>query len=308
VSAARALRSLLAEPEILLLPGAFDALTARVIEQAGFKAVYATGAGFANAAFGFPDIGLVTMTEAVENVRRIADAVEIPVIADADTGFGDLLQVQRAVREFERAGAAAIQLEDQVAPKRCGHFDGQRVIPAADMMRKIAIAADSRRNHDLVLIARTDARGVDGFEAAVERARAYAAAGADVIFVEALLSDEELRELPRRVGVPLLANVVEGGKTPVLTAAELQAAGYSIALFANVALRASMAATARAMEVLRTDGGTHTTTDLLIAWPERQRVVGLADYQAMEDRYAHVITIEPGARSNHVPGRVLPCA
>jgi 2-methylisocitrate lyase-like PEP mutase family enzyme len=285
MSSGSALRSILNRAEVLVLPGAFDALSARLIEQADFEAVYVTGAGFANAAFGFPDIALVTMSEVVDHVARIADAVNIPVIVDADTGFGDLLQVRRTVHELERAGAAAIQLEDQIAPKRCGHFDGQQVIPTLEMMRKIAIARDSRRSDDLVLIARTDVRSVEGFDAAVKRTEAYAAAGADIVFVEALRTEDELRALPERVSVPLLANMVEGGKTPVLTAEELQNAGYAIALFANAALRASMLAVARVMGVLRADGGTDAALPLLASWQERQRVMGLAAYQALEERY-----------------------
>lgn len=279
------LRELLARGELLVLPGAFDALSARLIEHAGFEAVYATGAGFSNASFGFPDIGLISMSEVVQHVSRLTAAVEIPVIVDADTGYGDLLQVRRTVQELERAGAAAIQLEDQVAPKRCGHFDGQQVIATSDMVLKIAIAADSRRDDDLVIIARTDSRNVHGLEDAIERGKAYAAAGADVVFVEALRSRAELLDLPAQIGVPLLANMVEGGKTPVLTATELAQAGYKIALFANAALRASMAAVREVMDILRAEGSTENALSMMVPWEDRQSIVGLEAFRALEDRY-----------------------
>jgi len=286
-SPGRLLRAMLDRPQILVLPGAFDAMSAKIIEQARFEAVYVTGAGFANAQFGYPDIGLVTMSEIVEHVARISDAVDIPVVADADTGFGSLLQVRRTVRALERAGAAAVQIEDQVAPKRCGHFDGQQVIASAEMVSKIAMAVDSRRSDDLVIIARTDARSVSGFDEAVQRAQEFAAAGADVVFVEALRSESELRELPTRVAVPLLANMVEGGKTPTLSAAQLQDAGYKIALFANTALRASMAAVMRVMGILRAEGGTRGALPYILSFPSRQQVVGLDEYRELEARYVH---------------------
>ncbi|HLI02226.1 MAG TPA: isocitrate lyase/phosphoenolpyruvate mutase family protein [Acidimicrobiales bacterium] len=285
-SGPRRLRELLARPEILVLPGAFDPLSARIIEQAGFEAVYATGAGFANAGFGLPDIGFIGLAEVVEHVGRMTEAVDVPVVVDADTGYGELLQVRRTVRELERAGAAAIQLEDQVAPKRCGHFDGQQLIGAEDMVRKLAIALDSRRDNDLVIIARTDARSVEGLDAAIERAQAYAAVGADVIFVEAPRSREELETLPAKVGAPLLANIVEGGKTPVSSADQLQEAGFKIALFANTALRASMAAVRDAMQTLRADGSPERVLPHMVSWEERQETVALTAYRALEDRYA----------------------
>jgi 2-methylisocitrate lyase-like PEP mutase family enzyme len=269
-----------------VLPGAFDPLSARIIEQAGFEAVYATGAGFANAGFGLPDIGFIGLAETVEHVGRMTEAVNIPVVVDADTGYGELLQVRRTVRELERAGAAAIQLEDQVAPKRCGHFDGQQLIGAEDMVRKLAIALDSRRDDDLVIIARTDARNVEGLDAAIERAQAYAAVGADLIFVEAPRSREELETLPAKVGAPLLANMVEGGKTPASSAAQLQEAGFKIALFANTALRASMAAVRDAMQTLRADGGTERVLPHMASWQERQETVAMPAYMDLEDRYA----------------------
>jgi len=283
---AAALRWRLRAPGIVIVPGATDALTARVIEEAGFDAVYATGAGIANASFGMPDLGLTTMTEVVGQVGRIADAVRVPVIADADTGYGGPLNVARTVRELERVGVAAIQLEDQVSPKRCGHFAGKEVIPTGEMLQKIAAARHARRDPDLLLIARTDARAPEGFAAAVARGRAYAAAGADVIFVEAPQTVEELRELPRAIPAPLLVNMVEGGRTPLLDAAELEALGYRLVLFANTALRVAVRAVQDAMRVLQRDGTTGALLERMVAWDERQRLVDLPRYEELDRRFA----------------------
>jgi len=266
---AAALRWRLRAPGIVIVPGATDALTARVIEEAGFDAVYATGAGIANASFGMPDLGLTTMTEVVGQVGRIADAVRVPVIADADTGYGGPLNVARTVRELERVGVAAIQLEDQVSPKRCGHFAGKEVIPTGEMLQKIAAARHARRDPDLLLIARTDA-----------------AAGADVIFVEAPQTVEELRELPRAIPAPLLVNMVEGGRTPLLDAAELEALGYRLVLFANTALRVAVRAVQDAMRVLQRDGTTGALLERMVAWDERQRLVDLPRYEELDRRFA----------------------
>ena len=285
MSARQTLRQHLSSGELLMVPGAYDALSARIIEEAGFEAVYVTGAGFANAAFGLPDIGLVSSTELITHAGRVTAAVSVPVIVDADTGYGGVLQVQRTVAELERAGVAAIQLEDQADPKRCGHFDGQRLIPAEEMVQKIRMAAATKSDPALVLIARTDARGTEGFDAAVARARAYAAAGADVIFVEAPRSTDELRALPRLIGAPLLANMVEGGKTPVQSAEQLREAGYAIALFANTALRAAIQAVGQAMATLRADGSSDALVGQIAPWAERQRLVRLADYQATEQEF-----------------------
>lgn len=280
------LRRRLRAPGILVVPGAADALTARVIEEAGFDAVYATGAGIANASFGIPDLGLTTMTEVVVQVGRIADAVRVPVIADADTGYGGPLNVARTIRELERAGVAAIQIEDQVSPKRCGHFAGKEVIPTDEMLQKIAAARHARRDPDLLLIARTDARAPEGFAMAVARGRAYALAGADVIFVEAPQTMEELRELPRAIPAPLLINMVEGGKTPLLGATELEAMGYRLALFANTALRIAVRAVQDAMGVLYRDGATGALLERMVAWDERQRLVDLPRYEELDRRFA----------------------
>ena len=283
---AAALRARLAEPGILVVPGAADAITARLIEAAGFEAVYATGAGVANATLGVPDIGLTTLSEALAQVQHIADRVAIPVIADADTGFGGPHNVVRTVRAFERAGVAAIQLEDQVSPKRCGHFEGKEVVAVEEMCAKLAAAVYARGDPSLVLIARTDARAIEGFSSAVERCRAYVTAGADVIFFEAPQTLDELRQLPRLIAAPLVANMVEGGKTPLLDAAELEALGFRLVLFANTALRVALKAVQDALRTLRGTGSTRPLLDRMLAWDERQRLVGLPEFEALDRRFA----------------------
>lgn len=292
---AKRLRARLAEDEILVLPGTPDAMTARIIEESGFDAVYVTGAGFANASFGSPDVGLVTLSEVVTHVGRIADAVDIPVVVDADTGYGGVLNVHRAVRQLERAGAAAIQLEDQITPKRCGHFDGKSVVPTAEMLQKLAATTDARTDPDLVIIARTDARQTGGFDDAVERARAYRDAGADLIFVEAPQSIDELRRLPGLIDAPLIANMVEGGKTPLLDAHELQDLGYRAVLFANTALRVAAKAVGAAMRDLRATGGTKSLLDDMVTWDERQRLIRLPEMQDLEAKFLAADT-EPERR------------
>lgn len=280
------LRVRLAEPRILVVPGAADALTARLIEEAGFEAVYLTGAGLANAGFGIPDLGLTTLSELAAQTQRLADAVRVPLIVDADTGYGGALNVVRTVRELERAGAAAIQLEDQVSPKRCGHFDGKEVVTTREMVERIAAAVYARRDPDLVIVARTDARAVEGLDATIERARAYVAAGADVVFVEAPLSVEELRALPPEIPAPLLVNMVEGGKTPLVSASELEAMGYRVVIFANTALRIAAKAVRDALGVLRAEGTTRPLLGQMLAWDERQRLVGLPEYLELDRHLA----------------------
>ncbi|MCL5950264.1 MAG: isocitrate lyase/phosphoenolpyruvate mutase family protein [Chloroflexi bacterium] len=280
------LRKRLSEPRILVVPGAADALTASIIQSCGFEAVYFTGGGFANSSLGVADVGLTTMSETVAQVQRIADAVNIPLIVDADTGYGGPLNVIRTVREIERAGAAAIQLEDQITPKRCGHFEGKTVISTQEMVKKVQAAVDTRRDPLLVIIARTDARASEGLEGALDRGRAYAAAGADMIFVEALESLEELRSTPQLLPVPVMVNMVEGGKTPLLDAKELEAMGYRLVLFANTALRVAVKAVQDSMRVLRLEGTSRSLLDRMINWEERQRLVRLPELQTLDERYS----------------------
>lgn len=269
-----------------MLPGCADALTARIAADLGFEAVYATGAGISNAMLGLPDVGLATLTEVVEQVRRMCDAVDVPVVADMDTGHGNALNARRALRFLESAGVAAVQIEDQTFPKRCGHFDGKEVVPVDEMLAKLRAVLEARRDPATVIIARTDALAVEGVEAAVERANAYADAGADLLFIEAPPTVELLATLPGRVRAPLLANMVEGGLTPLLDADELGAMGYRVVLFANTALRAAMLAVQSTLRRLRMDGGSARMIDWLIGWEERQRLVGKPEVDGLEKRYA----------------------
>lgn len=279
------LRRRLERPEPLVLPGCTDALVARIAESVGYDAVYATGAGIANTMLGRPDVGLTTMTEAAEQVARMCDVVAIPVIADMDTGFGNAINAQRAMRAFERAGVGGIQIEDQVFPKRCGHLEGTAVIPLPEMVGKLRAVLDARIDPALIVIARTDAIATDGLDAAVERALAYAAAGADAIFIEAPPTRDALASLPARVPVSLVANMVEGGRTPLASVEELGAFGYRIVLFANTAMRIGAAAIRDALTVLRTTGDASALAGRMLSWDDRQALVGLPEIEAAEARY-----------------------
>ncbi len=270
----------------VVLPGAPDALTARVIESLGFDAVYVTGAGVTNARLGVPDLGLISLSELADTVEGIRAAVSIPIVVDADTGFGGPLNVRRTVTTLERRGANAIQLEDQTFPKRCGHFAGKEVIPAAEMVAKLHAALEARRDPDTLIIARTDARQTDGLEAALERAELYRQAGADALFVEAPRSRDELAEIGRRLDGPLLVNIVEGGDTPQLPAQELGALGFSIVLYANAALRGALHGMQVVLEQLRDTGSTLGVLDHMLGWEQRQQLVGKPFYDELSERYA----------------------
>jgi 2-methylisocitrate lyase-like PEP mutase family enzyme len=279
------LRQRVVDGPLLIVPGAANALSARVIEDVGFEAVYLSGAGIANTFYGVPDIGLVTLTDLCSHVSAIRDAISLPLIVDADTGFGNPVGVSHAVRILERAGADAIQIEDQESPKKCGHFEGKRVIAVDDMVQKIRAAVDSRSNADLVIIARTDARVVEGVEAATERARRYIDAGADVAFIEAPQNKEEVLLLPQLVNAPQVINLVEGGRTPWLPLAELS--GFRIALFANLSLQASIKGMHEVLVRLLADGGISDEMSGMIAgWDERQRIVRKPAFDELEERYA----------------------
>jgi carboxyvinyl-carboxyphosphonate phosphorylmutase len=279
------LRRRLEAPGILVAPGAPDALVARIAERAGFEAVYFTGAGFSYTHLGAPDLGLVTLNETVWRLATVVDATALPVIADADVGYGNALNVIRTVREFERAGAAAIQLEDQPFPKRCGHLARKAVIGADEMVGKIKAAVDARRDPDLVLIARTDAVAVHGLDEAVARVRRYREAGADVLFVEAPPDREALAAVPRLVEAPLVANMVEGGATPLCTAAELEAMGYKIAIFPAAAVRVAAAAVMRLMTTLRAAGTTAPLLGEMLSFADLNALLGLEAFRQAEDRY-----------------------
>ncbi|MBV9561883.1 MAG: isocitrate lyase/phosphoenolpyruvate mutase family protein [Bradyrhizobium sp.] len=279
------LKALFARRAAVTVPGAANALFARVIEDLGFEAVYVTGAGVANMHLGAPDVGLTTMTEVTETIAAIADAVSLPIIADADTGFGNAVNMVRTVRTFERAGVAGIQIEDQVFPKKCGHFNGKDVISRDEMVQKVRAAVDARHDQSLQIIVRTDARAVEGFERAIERALAYAEAGADATFVEAPVSFEELAEIPKRVAVPQFANIVFGGKTPDPGRERFAELGFSIVLYANAALQAALKASYDVLGALKRDGSLASVADRLASFEERQRSVAKDEWDAREARY-----------------------
>ncbi len=269
----------------LIVPGAFNALSARVVADLGFQAIYVTGAGVTNMWFGMPDQGFMGLHEIAEHTARIRDAVDVPLIVDADTGFGNALNVVHTVRTLERAGADCIQLEDQVAPKRCGHFAGKEVISTEEAVGKIKAAADARRDAGFLIMARTDAAATHGFEAAVERAQKFAEAGADILFVEAVTRAEEVRALPRRLDKPQLMNMVIGGKTPITSAEELGTMGYGLVLYANAALQGAVAGMQKALTVLRDEKEVQESSGLVTPFAERQRLVGKPAWDALEKRY-----------------------
>jgi 2-methylisocitrate lyase-like PEP mutase family enzyme len=280
------LRALVEARRGALVPGAFNALSARVIEDLGFEAIYVTGAGVTNMALGLPDQAFMGLAEIAETTARIRDAVRLALIVDADTGFGNALNVRHTVRTLERAGADCIQLEDQVSPKRCGHFSGKAVIDTAEMVGKVKAAVDARQDPDLLIMARTDAHAVHGFEAAIERAQAYADAGADILFVEAADRPEQIRALPRRLAKPQLMNMVIGGKTPIFQADELGELGYGVVLYANAALQGALAGMQRALRTLRDTHRLDEDPALVASFAERQRLVGKPALDALEKRYA----------------------
>ncbi len=285
MSTGKTLKSLANARRGTLVPGAFNALSARVIADLGFNALYVTGAGVTNMHLGLPDMGFIGLAEIAEQTSRIRDAVDLPLIVDADTGFGNALNVRHTVRTLERAGADCIQLEDQVMPKRCGHFNGKAVVSTGEMVGKIKAAVDARRSEDLLIMARTDARAISGFDAAVERARLYAEAGADILFVEALESRTEVRDLPRHLDTPLLMNMVIGGKTPIASTGELAQYGYGIVLYANAALQGAVAGMQRALTHLRDQRHLDEDPELVVPFSERQRLVDKTLFDQLEARY-----------------------
>jgi 2-methylisocitrate lyase-like PEP mutase family enzyme len=285
-TANRRLRKLLAQRKAVLLPGAANALAARVIEDIGFQAIYVTGAGITNTSLGVPDIGLITLTELASHVSAMRDAVALPLIVDADTGFGNPINVGRTIRALERSGANAIQLEDQEFPKKCGHFSGKSVIARAEMVQKIKAAADARVDADLIIVARTDAIAVNGFEDAMARTAAYIEAGADMTFVEAPRTKEQIAEIPKRLRVPQFINIVAGGLTPMLGLDALEKMGFSMVLYANAALQASIAGMQKVLGHLKTNGSLDGASDQLAGFEERQRLVGKSRFDDLEKKYS----------------------
>jgi 2-methylisocitrate lyase-like PEP mutase family enzyme len=269
----------------LLVPGAANALAARVIEQLGFEAVYLSGAGLTNTFYGIPDLGFVHLGDLAQHTAAIRDAVALPIIVDADTGFGNALNVRQTVKTLERAGANAIQLEDQVSPKKCGHFDGKAVVPMAEMIGKVRAAVDARVHPDFLIIARTDAAAVEGMDAALARAAAYAEAGADVTFVEAPVSLDALRRIPRELPCPQIVNVVIGGKTPTLDASEFATMGFAIVLYANAALQGAVRGMNLALSSLRENGRLEESSGLVATFAERQALVRKDEFDALDQRY-----------------------
>lgn len=268
-----------------IVPGAFNALSAKVIEDLGFEAIYVTGAGVTNMWFGMPDQGFMGLAEIADHTARIRDAVSLPLLVDADTGFGNALNVYHTVRTLERAGADCIQLEDQVAPKRCGHFSGKEVISTEEAVGKIKAAVDARRDPDFLIMARTDAAATHGFEAAVERAQKFAEAGADILFVEAVTKAEEVRALPQRLQKPQLMNMVIGGKTPIFNADQLAGLGFGLVLYANAALQGAVMGMQKALTVLRDEREVRESGGLVTPFAERQRLVGKPAWDTLEQRY-----------------------
>ncbi|KLU24064.1 carboxyvinyl-carboxyphosphonate phosphorylmutase [Caballeronia mineralivorans PML1(12)] len=285
-SSKAALRKMVDERRGLVVPGAFNAMSARVVAENGFRAVYVTGAGVTNMSMGIPDLSFIGLHEICEHTARIRDAVEIPVIVDADTGFGNPVNTYRTVQMLERAGADAIQLEDQIFPKKCGHFSGKEVIDIKDMEAKIKAAADARKDQDLMIIGRTDSAAVQGFDAAIERAQRMAEAGADILFVEAVESEAQIRKLPQLLDRPLLINIVIGGKTPTLDADAFGAMGFSIVLYANAALQGAVAGMNKALGVLKERGRIDEDPAIVASFAERQRLVNKDFYDELERRYS----------------------
>ena len=276
------LRQLLQEPGIIMAPGAYDCLTARIIEQAGFPAVYMTGAGTSVTRLGFPDLALATMTEMTANAADIAASVSVPVIADADTGYGGVLNVRRTVRRYEQAGVAAIHIEDQEFPKRCGHLDNKRVIPAEEMVQKIRAAVEARTDENFLIIIRTDALAVTGWDDTMDRCKRYIEAGADALFVEALRTSEEAQRAVECLPVPLLYNFVETGKSPLIPAPELEQMGFKLVIFPASALLTVTAVVGQLMRELKDKGTTAGMMDQMVSLEDCFNLMGLPEMLAID--------------------------
>ncbi len=279
------LRELLKSGHITVAPGAYDGLSARLVEQAGFPAIYASGGAIARSA-GVPDLGLLSMSTIVDRLASMVDVVSVPIIADADTGYGNALNTQTAARAFERSGVAAFHLEDQTFPKKCGHYNDKGLIPPGEMVQKLKAARDALHDPDFIVIARTDAIAVEGFSAAIDRASAYVEAGADVIFVEAPTSESEIAEIAKRLPGWKLINMFEGGKTPLLPAARLQALGYHVVIIPSDTQRAAIKAMQRVLAAIAHDGSSASMRDDMVSFKEREAVIGTAAYLDRDRLYA----------------------
>jgi methylisocitrate lyase len=279
------LRKLLANSEILVAPGAHDVMSAKIIQQVGFNAVYMTGYGTSASILGRPDVGLLTLTEMATQARNIADAVDVPVIADADTGYGNVVNVMRTVREYERAGVACVQLEDQVAPKRCGHMLGREVVSTEEMVSKIKAAVEARQDPDLMIMARTDARTNHGIEEAIRRGKAYEEAGADILFIESPENEDEMRLIGSSFKVPVLANMIEKGRTPLRTTKELEALGYGLVIWPLSSLYVTAKAVRDLMVALKEKGTAAHLLDSMIPFDEFNELIGLPEINEFQKRF-----------------------
>jgi 2-methylisocitrate lyase-like PEP mutase family enzyme len=283
----RLFKERLQQGPIVIAPGCYDAFSAKLVEFAGFEAGYMTGAGVSAGLVGMPDVGLLTMTEMVEQARRISEATGLPIISDADTGYGGPLNVRRTVEQFERTGACAIHLEDQEIPKKCGHLEGKRVISAGRMVDRLKASLDARTDENFLIIARTDARATHGFGEALDRGRRYAETGADVIFIEAPESVEEVEEIGRRFkDVPLLMNRGGGGKTPALSAAELERMGFQIVIFPGDLQKAAGKAMIEILSILKETGNTDSARAMMMSFEERFEILGLSRFRELESLYS----------------------
>jgi methylisocitrate lyase len=279
------LRKLIKKKGIIVAPGVYDCISARLAEKAGFELVTITGAGITASVLGYPDMGLITMTEVLNQVRNIVKSVHIPVFADCDTGYGNPLNVYRTVQEFEDAGVAGLFIEDQVFPKRCGHFEGKHLIPTEEMVKKIEAALDARKDPDLVIMARTDARAIYGLNKAIERARVYVKAGADIIFIEAPQTVEELRKVAKSVNVPTMANMVEGGKTPLVSVQELEEMGFKFVVFSGSAQKIAIRAMQELFCTLKATGRLDSILNKIASLSERSEMLELSKFYEMEKKY-----------------------
>jgi 2,3-dimethylmalate lyase len=283
------LRQMLQEPGIIAAPGAYDCLTAKIIQQAGFPAVYMTGAGTSVARLGYPDLALATASEMIANAAEIAAAVNVPVIADADTGYGGVLNIQRTIRQYERAGVAAVHVEDQEFPKRCGHLDNKRVVPVSDMTQKIRAAVDARTDEDFVIIVRTDALAVTGWDDTIHRCEEYVMAGADALFIEALRTPEEAQQVTQIFNLPLLYNFVETGKSPLIPTQELERLGFKLVIFPVSALLTVCNTVANLMRELKQHGTTSHLMNNMVSLGECFETVGLSEMLAQDNYYSDAI-------------------
>jgi 2-methylisocitrate lyase-like PEP mutase family enzyme len=278
------LRKMIDGGKYVMVPGAYDPLTARLVQTAGFEAVYLTGGGFSRAN-GFPDLGLFTMSENVQFISRTVDTVDIPVVADMDTGYGNALNVIRSVREYEKTGVAGFHLEDQVSPKKCGHYEGKQLVSKAEMVGKIKAAVDTRTDPDMIIIARTDSRAVEGFESAIDRMNAYLDAGADVGFVEAPVNAEEMAKIPGSLSKPALVNIFEGGKTPPLPAKQLEEMGFRLGIYPSQTHRAAIFAAQEVLAILKRDGDAAKFESRMASFKDREVAVNTARWGELERKY-----------------------